>query len=46
MVQFRNFVVHRYERIDVEILVDIVNNKLAAFESFCDEVLRFYKQRI
>jgi uncharacterized protein YutE (UPF0331/DUF86 family) len=44
MVQFRNFGVHRYERIDVEILVDIVNNKLAAFDSFRDEVLRFYKR--
>ena len=34
MVQFRNFVVHRYERIDVEILVDIVNNRLDDFENF------------
>jgi len=41
MVQFRNFVVHRYERIDVDILVDIVNNRLADFDLFRDEVLRF-----
>lgn len=43
MVQFRNFVVHRYERIDVEVLVEIVNNRLGDFEQFRDEVLRFYK---
>lgn len=43
MVQFRNFVVHRYERIDVEILVEIVNNRLCDFEQFRDEVLRFCK---
>ncbi|MBM4144526.1 MAG: DUF86 domain-containing protein [Lentisphaerae bacterium] len=41
MVQFRNFVVHRYERIDVGILVDIVNNRLADFERFRDEVLSY-----
>jgi hypothetical protein len=39
MVQFRNFVVHRYERIDTEILVEIVNNRLDDFEKFRDEVL-------
>lgn len=44
MVQFRNFVVHRYERIDVEILVDIINNKLGDFDKFRDEVVRFYKR--
>lgn len=44
MVQFRNFVVHRYERIDVEILVDIVNNRLSDFDRFRDEVLRYYKR--
>lgn len=43
MVQFRNFVVHRYERIDVDILVDIVNHRLADFDAFRDEVLRFCK---
>ncbi|MBM3883926.1 MAG: DUF86 domain-containing protein [Verrucomicrobia bacterium] len=43
MVQFRDFVVHRYERIDVAILVDIVNHRLADFDTFRDEVLRFCK---
>ena len=32
MIQFRNFVVHRYERVDVAILVDIVNNRLGDFD--------------
>jgi len=41
MVQFRNFVVHRYERVDVEILADIVNNRLHDFEMFRTEVLRY-----
>jgi len=44
MVQFRNFVVHRYERIAVEILIEIVNNRLGDFARFRDEVLRFYKR--
>lgn len=40
MVQFRNFVVHRYENIDVAILVDIINNRLLDFERFRDQILR------
>jgi uncharacterized protein YutE (UPF0331/DUF86 family) len=43
MVQFRNFVVHRYERIDVDILADIVNNRLGDFVTFRNEVMRFYQ---
>ena len=39
MVQFRNFVVHRYEDIDVSILADIVSNRLEDFRHFRDEVL-------
>ena len=39
MVQFRNFVVHRYERVEVAFLVDIVNGRLGDFERFRDEVL-------
>ncbi|MDI6774735.1 MAG: DUF86 domain-containing protein [Verrucomicrobiota bacterium] len=45
MAQFRNFVVHRYDRIDVEILAEIVNNRLADFERFRDEVIRFYESK-
>ncbi|MHB8762727.1 MAG: type VII toxin-antitoxin system HepT family RNase toxin [Deferrisomatales bacterium] len=40
MVQFRNFIVHRYDRVDLAVLVDVVNNRLEDFERFRDEVLR------
>ncbi|MGD0652432.1 MAG: DUF86 domain-containing protein [Verrucomicrobiia bacterium] len=40
MVQFRNFIVHHYEDVDLEILVDIVNYRLGDFERFREEVLR------
>lgn len=43
MVQFRNFVVHRYENVDVEILAQIVNDRLGDFETFRDEVLAYAK---
>ena len=39
MIQFRNFVVHRYDRVDPAILVEIVNRRLCDFEQFRDEVL-------
>lgn len=38
MVRFRNFIVHRYEYVDVNILFTIVNKKLHCFESFVDEI--------
>jgi uncharacterized protein YutE (UPF0331/DUF86 family) len=41
MVQFRNFIVHRYEKIDVTILVDVVNRRLGDFEQFKREVLSY-----
>ncbi len=41
MVQFRNFVVHRYEQVDIDILVDMVNHRLPDFERFRSEVLTF-----
>lgn len=44
MIQFRNFVVHLYERIETIFLVDIVNKRLADFESFRDEVLAYAEQ--
>jgi uncharacterized protein YutE (UPF0331/DUF86 family) len=40
MIQFRNFIVHRYERIDVDILVDIVNYRLSDFDAFKQELMR------
>ncbi|MCD6224878.1 MAG: DUF86 domain-containing protein [Deltaproteobacteria bacterium] len=43
MVQFRNFVVHRYENVDIEILTDIVNNRLNDFVNFKQEIMRYAK---
>ena len=44
MIQFRNFVVHLYERVETMFLVDIVNKRLADFKSFRDEVLAYAEQ--
>ncbi len=44
MVQFRNFVVHRYEQVDNEILADMVNRRLVDFESFRNEILAYLKR--
>ena len=41
MIQFRNFIVHRYEQVDLAILVDIVNNRLDDFELFRKEVMDY-----
>jgi len=41
MIRFRNFIVHRYERVDVEILANMVNRYLADFERFRDEILAY-----
>ena len=38
MVRFRNFIVHRYEKIDSEIVYSIVKNKLHLFRQFSDEI--------
>lgn len=39
MVQFRNFVVHRYETIETAILVGILRGDLGDFDRFIAEVL-------
>ncbi len=41
MVQFRNFIVHRYEQVDVEILVTLVNKRLDDFRRFRTEILKY-----
>lgn len=41
MVQFRNFIVRRYERVDAAILADIIQRHLSDFEHFRDEVLAY-----
>ena len=38
MIQFRNFVVHRYERVDSAVLVDILKNHLPDLDAFRIEI--------
>lgn len=38
MVQFRNYIVHRYERVDSAVLVDILSHHLDDLTAFRDEV--------
>jgi uncharacterized protein YutE (UPF0331/DUF86 family) len=38
MIRFRNFVVHRYENIDTQILFTIITKKLDDFSAFIDEI--------
>ena len=45
MVQFRNFIVHRYEHVDEAVLVDMVNRRLPDFERFRDEVLTYVREQ-
>jgi uncharacterized protein YutE (UPF0331/DUF86 family) len=38
MVKFRNLIVHRYEKINPEIIYSILKNKLPLFESFIEDI--------
>ena len=38
MIRFRNFIVHRYEKIDIEIIYAIVSKKLPVFRNFIHEI--------
>ncbi|MEW6718384.1 MAG: DUF86 domain-containing protein [Chloroflexota bacterium] len=44
MIQFRNFIVHRYEKVDSAIVVDLVNKRLPDFEHFRTEVLNYVQR--
>jgi uncharacterized protein YutE (UPF0331/DUF86 family) len=44
MVQFRNFVVHRYESVDDAILCDIVNNYIGDIKEFQREVREYVEK--
>lgn len=44
MVRFRNFIVHRYERVDSVVLVDIVNHRLSDFEQFRAEIIAYVQR--
>jgi len=43
MVQFQNFVVHRYERVDDDILSAMVNQRLSDFEQFRNDVMNYVR---
>lgn len=45
MVQFRNFLVHRYDRIDENVLADVVNRHLDDYERFIHEVEAYAQRR-
>jgi uncharacterized protein YutE (UPF0331/DUF86 family) len=38
MIRFRNFIVHRYEKVDAEIVYSIIKNKLNLFDKFVKEI--------
>lgn len=38
MVGFRNIIVHRYELVEPEVLMRLVNDHLGDFQAFADEV--------
>jgi uncharacterized protein YutE (UPF0331/DUF86 family) len=38
MIRFRNFIVHRYEKIDLQIIYAIVSKKLPVFRNFIHEI--------
>ena len=40
MVRFRNFIVHRYEQIEPEIVYGLAKNSLGRFREFIDEIRR------
>lgn len=41
MVRLRNFLVHRYEYFDPDVLANMVNKHLGDFEKFRDEILTY-----
>jgi uncharacterized protein YutE (UPF0331/DUF86 family) len=41
MIGFRNLVVHRYEYIDTNVLIEIVNSHLDDFDGFREQVLSY-----
>ncbi len=40
MVGFRNIAVHDYQLLNIDIVIDIIINKLADFKAFAQEILR------
>ncbi len=44
MVQFRNLIVHRYERVELDVLANMVNKYLVDFEQFREEILKYVQR--
>jgi uncharacterized protein YutE (UPF0331/DUF86 family) len=44
MVRLRNFIVHRYEKIDLTILVGMINRYLGDFDRFREEILAYVQR--
>ncbi len=42
IARFRNFLVHRYEKLDTEKIVEIVREHLVDIEMFMEEIRRKY----
>lgn len=42
MIRFRNFIVHRYDNIDLKIVYKIVSKMLPRFGQFVDEIRKSY----
>ena len=45
MSQFRNIVVHQYDKIDSAIVVGILQNDLKNFIAFRDTIIRYIKSQ-
>lgn len=44
MVKFRNIVVHQYEAVDAEIVVNILGNHLTDFLAFKEAILQYLRK--
>jgi uncharacterized protein YutE (UPF0331/DUF86 family) len=44
MAKFRNIVVHHYDKVDAEIVTDILKNDLADFVDYKEAIIRFIKK--
>lgn len=42
--KFRNIIVHHYDRVDAEIVVEILKNRINDFKKFKDSIVAFLKQ--
>ena len=45
MIQFRNFIVHRYEQVDTSIVVSILDHNLGDFKRFREQVLSYLEKQ-